>query len=300
VNFSSATNQNIRYINIGIGDPGLVEKVRLGSRRDVFSWSVVLNLDSRSCQCIYIALGYLERNLCHYSTIIPTHNGIFKGWHTRCWNQSFAPIVHSWFHALGFPSGAHRRSTVLEWARWTHAAVHTCFENTEHLALLPWQWCRRSVATEHRGTYSSLHPYFSQERSCLPSQFNQAVRVRSLVLQAQERGPETLRLRINCSAIDFTNFEDSEDTQVIGLKADQVSKEGSAKLIPLHPTKFNHVNSLHVSSAFFLLLASILWHIKQILIESDHDNTRIDAIDILGTLVQWVIHVYHKAIITFV
>jgi hypothetical protein len=84
----------------------------------------------------------------------------------------------------------------------------------------------------------------------LSLQFNQAVRVRSLVLQAQERGPETLRLRINCSAIDFTNFEDSEDTQVISLKADQVSKEGSAKLIPLHPTKFNHVNSLHVSSAF--------------------------------------------------
>ncbi|KAG0706420.1 PITH domain-containing protein [Suillus ampliporus] len=95
----------------------------------------------------------------------------------------------------------------------------------------------------------------------------EAVRVRSLVLQAQERGPEKLRLRINCSAIDFTNFEDSEDTQVIELKADQVSTEGSVKLITLHPTKFNHVNSLHI------------------LVESDHDNTRIDAIDVLGTLV---------------
>ncbi|KAG2149257.1 PITH domain-containing protein [Suillus clintonianus] len=98
-------------------------------------------------------------------------------------------------------------------------------------------------------------------------EFNQAVRVRSLVLQAQERGPEKLRLRINCSAIDFTNFEDSEDTQVIELKADQVSKEGTTKFIPLHPTKFNHVNSLHV------------------LINSEHDNTRIDVLDILGTLV---------------
>jgi hypothetical protein len=86
--------------------------------------------------------------------------------------------------------------------------------------------------------------------SCTSSQFNQAVRVRSLVLQAQERGPEKLRLRINCSAIDFTNFEDSGDTQIISLKADQVSKDGSVKPIPLHPTKFNHVNSLHVSLGF--------------------------------------------------
>ncbi|KAG1778671.1 DUF1000-domain-containing protein [Suillus placidus] len=95
-------------------------------------------------------------------------------------------------------------------------------------------------------------------------EFNQAVRVRSLVIQAQDRGPEKLRLRINCSAIDFTNFEDSEDTQVIELKADQVSKDATTKLITLHPTKFNHVNSLHI------------------LVESDHDNTRIDALDILA------------------
>ncbi|KAG1785166.1 DUF1000-domain-containing protein [Suillus plorans] len=93
-------------------------------------------------------------------------------------------------------------------------------------------------------------------------EFNQAVRVRSLVIQAQDRGPAKLRLRINCSAIDFTNFEDSEDTQVIELKADQISKDATIKLITLHPTKFNHI-----------------------LVESDHDNTRIDALDILGTLV---------------
>ncbi|KAG2360730.1 PITH domain-containing protein [Suillus spraguei] len=97
-------------------------------------------------------------------------------------------------------------------------------------------------------------------------EFNQAVRVRSLVIQAQERGPDKLRLRINCSAIDFTNFENSEDTQVIQLKADQVSKDVT-KLITLHPTKFNHVNSLHI------------------LVGSEHDNTRIDVLDILGTLV---------------
>lgn len=118
---------------------------------------------------------------------------------------------------------------------------------------------------------NTSHAYLDSDADAellLNIEFNQAVRVRSLVIQAQDRGPERLRLRINCSAIDFTNFEDSEDTQVIELKADQVLKDATTtKLITLHPTKFNHVNSLHI------------------LVESEHDNTRIDALDILGTLV---------------
>ncbi|KAJ8585214.1 DUF1000-domain-containing protein [Rhizopogon salebrosus TDB-379] len=142
-----------------------------------------------------------------------------------------------------------------------HIAVAQCLNEQDEHTL------QSILSSKTRNTSPSYLDSDADAQLLLNIEFNQAVRVRSLVLQAQERGPETLRLRINCSAIDFTNFEDSEDTQVIGLKADQVSKEGSAKLIPLHPTKFNHVNSLHI------------------LIESDHDNTRIDAIDILGTLV---------------
>jgi len=123
------------------------------------------------------------------------------------------------------------------------------------------------LSSKTRNTSSSYLDSDADAQLLVNIEFNQAVRVRSLVLQAQERGPEKLRLRINCSAIDFTNFEDSDDTQIISLKADQVSKDGSVKPIPLHPTKFNHVNSLHI------------------FIESENDNTRIDAIDILGTLV---------------
>ncbi|KAG1749155.1 DUF1000-domain-containing protein [Suillus paluster] len=140
------------------------------------------------------------------------------------------------------------------------AKAHSLNEQDEHTL-------QSILSSKARNTSPSYLDSDADAQLLLNIEFNQAVRVRSLVLQAQERGPDKLRLRINCSAIDFTNFEDSEDTQVIELKADQVSKEGSVKLIPLHPTKFNHVNSLHI------------------LVESNHDTTRIDAIDILGTLV---------------
>ncbi|OAX43789.1 DUF1000-domain-containing protein [Rhizopogon vinicolor AM-OR11-026] len=142
-----------------------------------------------------------------------------------------------------------------------HIVVAQCLNEQDEHTL------QSILSSKVRNTSSSYLDSDADAQLLINIEFNQAVRVRSLILQAQERAPETLRLRINCSAIDFANFEDSEDTQIISLKADQVSKEGSAKLIPLHPTKFNHVNSLHI------------------LIESDHDNTRIDAIDILGTLV---------------
>lgn len=158
-----------------------------------------------------------------------------------------SPSLIRWIHRFPFWSTLPKHNA---WMRKTNTHCSPYFlrkHETHPLHTLTatqmqnYYWTLRSVTV----LFAS---HWTRQRWRRSSQFNQAVRVRSLVIQAQDRGPERLRLRINCSAIDFTNFEDSEDTQVIELKADQVLKDATTtKLITLHPTKFNHVNSLHVS-----------------------------------------------------
>lgn len=79
-------------------------------------------------------------------------------------------------------------------------------------------------------------------------QFNQAVRVRSIVLQSKsaEQAPKTIKLLINRPSLGFEDVEDAtepEVAQIIELPS-EVIQEG--KSIPLRFVRFQSVNSLHV------------------------------------------------------
>ena len=79
-------------------------------------------------------------------------------------------------------------------------------------------------------------------------QFNQAVRVRSIVLHTADpqKGPKLIKLLINRNAIDFGDVEDAEEpevAQVLEVPEDAV-KEGQP--IDLRYVRFQTVNSLHV------------------------------------------------------
>jgi hypothetical protein len=84
-------------------------------------------------------------------------------------------------------------------------------------------------------------------KSC--RQFNQAVRVKSVVLHTanSQEGPKLIKLLVNRLAIDFGDVEDAEVAQVLELPEDAV-KEG--RTIDLRFVRFQSVNSLHVSEAF--------------------------------------------------
>lgn len=82
-----------------------------------------------------------------------------------------------------------------------------------------------------------------------PSKFNQAVRIRTLVLRSSvspERGPKTLKLLMNKPAISFGDVEDADDgafAQVVTLREEDV-RDG--RPVALKFVRFTNVNSLHV------------------------------------------------------
>jgi hypothetical protein len=85
-------------------------------------------------------------------------------------------------------------------------------------------------------------------------QFNQAVRVKSVVLHTANplEGPKSIKLLVNRSAIGFEDVEDAEVpevAQVLELSEDTV-KEGLP--VDLRFVRFQTVNSLHVSEVFGL------------------------------------------------
>jgi hypothetical protein len=89
-------------------------------------------------------------------------------------------------------------------------------------------------------------------------QFNQAVRVKSLVLHTanSQEGPKLIKLLINRNALGFEDVEDAEEPEaalVQELSEDTV-KEGEQ--IVLRFVRFQSVNSLHVSETFDLTIAS--------------------------------------------
>ena len=85
-------------------------------------------------------------------------------------------------------------------------------------------------------------------------QFNQAVRVRSVVLHTADpqNGPKSIKLLINRNAIGFEDVEDakeSEVAQVLEVPEDAV-KEG--RPIDLRFVRFQTVNSLHVRGGMWV------------------------------------------------
>jgi len=109
----------------------------------------------------------------------------------------------------------------------------------------------------------------SDEQLLLNIYFNQAVKVKSIVLHTAgpQEGPNLIKLFVNRTAIDFEDVQDAEEpevAQVLEVPKDSV-KEG--RPIDLRFVRFQSVNSLHI------------------FVKSNHgegETTRIDAIDIFG------------------
>jgi hypothetical protein len=85
-------------------------------------------------------------------------------------------------------------------------------------------------------------------------QFNQAVRVRSIVLHTADpqKGPKSIKLLINRNAIGFEDVEDAKEpevAQVLEVPEDTV-KEG--RPIDLRFVRFQTVNSLHVRGGMWV------------------------------------------------
>jgi len=101
--------------------------------------------------------------------------------------------------------------------------------------------------------------------------FNQAVRVRTLVLRATtlDRAPKTLKLLVNKAAISFVDVDGADDrafVQVVVLRPEDV-REG--RPVPLKIVRFTNVNSLHI-------------FVESNQSGDDDVQTRIDGIDVLG------------------
>jgi len=106
--------------------------------------------------------------------------------------------------------------------------------------------------------------------------FNQAVRIRTLVLRsavAPKRGPKTLKLLVNKPSISFGDVDGTDDAafaQVVRLCEEDV-RDG--RPVVLKFVRFQSVNSLHV-------------FVESNQSDDDEVQTRIDAIDVLGVPVE--------------
>jgi len=113
----------------------------------------------------------------------------------------------------------------------------------------------------------------ADEQLLLNVTFNQAVRVRSIILQCNDddRAPKVIKLFTNKPSLGFEDAEDAEEpeaAQVVELSS-EVIKAG--KPVPLRFVRFQTVNSLHI------------------FVKSNHggeDESRIDVFDVLGVPVE--------------
>jgi len=110
-------------------------------------------------------------------------------------------------------------------------------------------------------------------RRLLDAQFHQSVRIRSIVIKssAGKQAPKRVKLLVNRPSIGFEDVEDAEEpevAQIIELSEDDVEH---GKPIALRFVRFQAVQSLHI------------------FVESNQggaDETRIDAVDVLGLTVE--------------
>ncbi|KAF9228632.1 DUF1000-domain-containing protein [Gyrodon lividus] len=131
------------------------------------------------------------------------------------------------------------------------------------------------LASKKLSTSSSYLESSADAQLLLSIHFNQAVRVRTLVLHSKEpsRGPKTLKLLVNKPAISFTDVDGADDktfAQVVELSEDD-AKDG--KPIALKFVRFKSVNSLHI-------------FVESNQSGEDDVQTRIDGIDVLGVPVE--------------
>ncbi len=121
--------------------------------------------------------------------------------------------------------------------------------------------------------------------------FNQAVRVRSIVIQTDELSlaPKRLKLVVNRSNVGFDELEDAEEpdvAQVLELSEEEV-KEG--KQVALRFVTISEGQQL--ACAYTAFHFSFILIVYQIFVVSNHggeDETRIDKIDVFGVPVEYV------------
>jgi len=125
------------------------------------------------------------------------------------------------------------------------------------------------ISTKGKTTGSAYLESDADEQLLLNIYFNQAVRVRALVIHSKDpnSGPKTIKIFTNKPALGFEDVEDAEEPE-----AAQVLDLSEANLkdrtpIVLRTVRFGRVNSLHI------FVASN---------QSEQDATRIDSLDILG------------------
>ncbi|KII88857.1 hypothetical protein PLICRDRAFT_53376 [Plicaturopsis crispa FD-325 SS-3] len=129
------------------------------------------------------------------------------------------------------------------------------------------------VGTKSRNSSGSFLLSDADEQLLLNVPFNQAVRVRSIVIQSSSlpQAPKTIKLLTNRPSLGFEDVEDAvepEVAQVLELSEQDV-KDG--KRIPIRFVRFQAVNSLHI------FVASN---------QGGEDETRIDVLDVFGVPVE--------------
>ncbi|KAJ6500323.1 PITH domain-containing protein [Mycena sanguinolenta] len=113
----------------------------------------------------------------------------------------------------------------------------------------------------------------ADEQLLLNLPFHQSVRIRSIVIKSSvgEQAPKRVKLLVNRPSIGFEDVEEAEEpevAQILDLSEDDVK---NGKPIALRFVRFQNVNSLHI------------------FVVSNHgggDETRIDAVDVLGIPVE--------------
>jgi len=128
------------------------------------------------------------------------------------------------------------------------------------------------VASKSRNATGSYLLSDADEQLLLNIPFNQAVRIRSIILKSNDikRAPKTVKLLINRPSLGFEDVEDvvePEAAQILEL----TSEQAEGKPIQLRFVRFQSVNSLHL------------------FVESTHggeDESRIDVLDIFGVPVE--------------
>jgi len=129
------------------------------------------------------------------------------------------------------------------------------------------------VSSKSRNATGSYLLSDADEQLLLNICFNQAVRVRSIVLISKDatRAPENIKLFINRPSLGFEDVENASEpdaAQVLKLTSEDVEK---GTPIILRFVRFQSVNSLHI------------------FIQSNHggeDESRLDVLDVLGVPVE--------------
>ena len=86
--------------------------------------------------------------------------------------------------------------------------------------------------------------------------FNQAVRVRSIIIHSKVKAqaPKTIKILVNRPNLGFEDVEDAEEPEVTQSLSVSDAAVTAGEPVPLRFVRFQAVNSLHVRLCVFLRL----------------------------------------------